>query len=165
MRVLSADGLKALLSQETGEIFLSLLTIDDDSFDNPLFFVNDNTDLDYNGDTYLGYPFKVELPGEEEETSPMTKLSIDVVDQQITNIIRNLSKSPDVTLEIVRKSIDPDTLDYIVASEITIGGFKIKSVTYDRLTMTAQLGYEDNYLTQKATKDVFDRQTAPGLIS
>jgi hypothetical protein len=164
MRTISEDGLRQLLSQEMGDVFLSLVTIDHEDLDEPIRVVNNNEDIEHNGDTYQAFPFEVNLPGESEETMPKATLKIDIVDQQVTQVIRQLETSPTVTLEVIRVFIDPSTQDKTITSEISVGDFILSNVSYNHMTLSATIGYKENFLSQNATKDIFDKHLFPGIF-
>lgn len=78
----------------------------------PLRFANNTEDVISNGATYIGFPFDVTLPG-DEEGPPRGKIAIQNVDRRIGITIRGLSSPPRLRLMVVLAS-DPDTvwLDY-----------------------------------------------------
>jgi hypothetical protein len=164
MRTISEDGLRQILSQETGDVFLALVTIDHEDLTEAIRVANNNEDIEHDGYTYKAFPFEVNLPGESEETMPRATLKIDVVDQQITQVVRQLETSPNVTLEVIRVSIDPSTQDKTVTSEISVGDFILSNVSYNHMTLSATIGYEENFLSQNATKDIFDKHLFPGIF-
>lgn len=164
MRTLSADGLKEIFSQDSGDVFLNLVTIDHDDLDTPIRVVNNNEDISHGGETYVAFPFEVNLPPEQEESMPYATLKIDVVDQQISQVIRELQTRPTVTLEVIRVSINPTTQAKTITSEISVGDFVLSNVSYNHLSLTAKIGFEENFLTQNATKDIFDKSMFPGIF-
>lgn len=135
MRSMSAAATEAVLSQQTGEVFLWLLEINHDDLDDPLRFVNSREDLVSNGNNYIAFPFEITLPSDDGETISDIQLSISNVDRLITETIRNLATAAEVTCSIVMAS-SPDDIE---AGPITM---TLKSVTYNALTVTGSLRWE-----------------------
>lgn len=147
---------EAVFSQETSTAFLTLLTVDHENLDDPLRFTSDAVDTVSRNDTYTAFPFKFRLPAEESEKIPEVTLTIDNVSREITSVIRNLDTAPDVDLEIVT-SDDPDTVEAGPFS------FKLKDISYDRLTVEGKL--KNPALDEAAfPADTFNPSTFPGLF-
>jgi len=70
--------------------------------------------------------------------------------------LRGIEAQPTINLSVVLAS-DPDTV------EIGPIAFKLKSIEYDALTITGELGLRDMY-NEGVPKDSFDPNTAPGLF-
>ena len=126
---------QALYAQETEKVFLVLLTIDHDDFASPFRLVNNTEDVTSGGDLYVAFPFKLELPADSDNEPPEATLSIDNVDRQIVNLVRSISTSADVTIEIIR-SDDPDVI------EASFSNMKLKDVSYNAQTVSGRLVFE-----------------------
>jgi hypothetical protein len=155
-RVLSAAALRASYSQETGEVFLVLLTISHASLATPLRFVNNMTNIVAGGQTYVAFPFDIALPDEREDQLPRVTLTIDNVDRQIVQALRGLKTPPTVTLNVVLAST-PDTV------EAGPFDFTLKSGEYDALVVTGTLAFED-VLSEPYPADAFSPQWFPGIF-
>jgi Domain of unknown function (DUF1833) len=153
---LTSAAVKALTAQETGEVFLMLITIAHPSLVPSLYFVNDTVDLISRGNTYLGWPFQVALPDEREDALPQVQLRIDNVDRRIMEGIRMLTTTPTVTMEVVLAS-SPDTV------ERGPFNFRLAGIDYDALVITGTLAPED-VLNEPACQFSFTPALFPGLF-
>jgi len=135
-RALSATSLAALLAQETEEVFLFLAEINHADWASPVRIVNDNQDLTSNGDTFVAFPFDVELVSEEPDRVATTVLKVCNVDRQIIALFDALATKPTVALSIVIAS-EPDTV--IVGPQ----NFQITEYKSDQFVIEATLAYED----------------------
>jgi hypothetical protein len=154
-RTLSTTLVEAVLSQETKEIYLILLTISSDDLSYDLRFVNNYEDVVSGGETFLGFPFQISLPHDEERRLPSVKLIIDNVAREIIDEIRTLTTPPTVQMDIILAS-DPDTIEdgpYILT---------LREANWDRLTISGRL-QGDDILNQKYGEQ-FTPQNAPGLF-
>lgn len=135
-RSLSTTARAAIYAQETGEVFLLLLTIDHDDLDSPIRVVDNTEDVTSRGDTYVAFPFDIALPDESPDSISAVRLTIDNVDRQVVDALRSISTPATVTLEVVLAS-DPDTVE--------AGPFdlSLRSADYTAEVVTAELVYED----------------------
>ena len=136
-RTLSTPATQALFAQETGEVFLCLLTISHPALAGPICVVNNTQDIVSRGVTYIAFPFDIILPDEREDQLPQVQLSIQNVDRRIALAVRSLppGTQASVSLEVVLAS-SPDTV------EIQGLGFSLLQVDYDAMTVTGTLSYE-----------------------
>jgi hypothetical protein len=154
-RSLSSAAVRALTAQETGEVFLMLVTITHDDIA-PLYFANNTETITSRGHDYLGWPFQVALPDEREDAMPAVQLRIDNIDRRIMESIRGLSTAPAVALEVVLASA-PDVV------EAGPFAFTLRGVEYDALTITGTLAPED-VLNEPAMQFSFTPDLFPGLF-
>jgi len=145
-RSLSSAAKAALTFQETGEIYLMLLTIQHPALIPSLYF----------GNTYLAWPFQVALPEEREDTVPTIQIVIDNIDRRIMAGIRSLPTAPTVLLEVVLAS-SPDTV------EAGPFNFTLRGVDYDALTITGTLSPED-ILNEPFPQYTYSPASFPGLF-
>jgi Domain of unknown function (DUF1833) len=155
-RPLSVSALRAITAQETGEIFLILITITHDDLADPLYFVNNTENIMSRGHEFLGWPFELALPDEREDSLPSVQIRIDNVDRRILEGIRGLLTAPTVLLEIVLASV-PDVVE---AGPIT---FTLRGVDYDALVISGSLTPED-VLNEPAMQFSFTPALFPGLF-
>lgn len=101
-RAVSSISRAAFFAPETEQVFLALLTIDHANLEDPIRVVNNNVSVISRGDEYVGYPFKIDLPGESGEELSHVKLQIDNVHRDIVYAIRTIPTSPSISLEIMR---------------------------------------------------------------
>ena len=155
-RPLSTTAIRALTAQETGEIFLSLITITHEDLAAPLYFVNNTENITSRGVEFLGWPFEIALPDEREDALPTVQIRIDNVDRRIMEGIRGLTTAPTVLLEVVLASA-PDVIE---AGPIN---FTLRCVEYDALVITGTLTPED-MLNEPAMQFSFTPALFPGLF-
>ena len=155
-RLLSATARAAISAQETGEVFLILITIAHAELTPTLYFVNNMENIVSRGNTYLGWPFQLALPEEREDTVPTVQLRIDNVDRRIMEGIRMLSDAPTVSLEVILAS-EPDTV------EAGPFAFSLRGVEYDALIIQGTLSPED-ILNEPAVAFTFSPRFFPGLF-
>ena len=104
MRQQSSTAVNAMLSQETDEVFLSCLRIEHPELPISLCFVNSRKKLVHNGEEYLGFPFQIDLPDDDSESVSEISLTIDNVDRQIVETLREISSPPTVSHFVVMAS-------------------------------------------------------------
>jgi hypothetical protein len=155
-RALSITALRAITAQETGEVFLFLITITHDDLAAPLYFVNNMENITSRGHEFLGWPFEIALPDEREDAMPSVQIRIDNVDRRILEGIRGLPTAPTVILELVLASA-PDVVE---GDPIP---FTLRGVEYDALVITGVLTPED-MLNEPHMQHSFTPALFPGLF-
>lgn len=148
-RALSVTARGAVFAPETDEVFILLLTISHADLSAPIRVTPDQKEVlpiasALNPDTrgvisrgqeFIGFPFEITLPNEDEDQSPRAQLRIDNVSREIVRAVRSIRSPADVTVEIVLAS-EPDTV------ETALEGFQMRSVTYNALTVEGDLTVE-----------------------
>lgn len=135
-RTLSATAVAAMMDETTDEVFLPLVTISHADLAQPIRVVANNENIISRGNTYVGYPFDLELPGQADDSPGEARLRIDNVDKQIVEAIRLITGPPSVLIEVILASA-PDTV------EIAIGSMTLRDVSYDAATVEGVLRFED----------------------
>lgn len=120
-----------IYQQSLDEALLVLITITSADGERVSRFVNNNESVESNGNTFLAYPFTITLPSDTEEVS-YAQLTIDNVDRQITEFIRELLEPPTFKLEVVFSG-SPDVV------ERSIDYLRLSTVDYDALSVTGTL--------------------------
>jgi hypothetical protein len=136
LRSLSAAAIESQNAQETGEAWLVLLEIDHDDLADPIRVVNNHQNITSNGYLFVGFPFEIELPGEDPDQPLRARLRIDNVDRTIVETVRTISSPPTVTARVVLAS-QPDTV------EVEFSGMTLRKASYDAATVEADLVFED----------------------
>lgn len=155
-RSLSSLAARATRAQETGEVFLLLLTIEHASLAAPIRCVNNLTDITSNGETFVAFPFQIQLPDEQEDSPPRMRLQIDNVDRTIVASIRRLTSPPTVQLDVCVAS-QPDVI------EASFPGFTLRQAQYDALMVEGDLSLDD-IVTEPCPEGSFTPQFFPGLF-
>ncbi|WP_285906775.1 DUF1833 family protein [Pseudodesulfovibrio pelocollis] len=132
----SPAAVRAMLSQETGEVPLVCLVLDHPTLPEPYRFVGSKKPLTHQGHEFIGYPFGGEFPADSPDTVSKVNLVIDNVDREIVTTLRSISEGPDVTMFAVLAS-SPDHIEF--------GPFEMKLVNaeYDQLEVVGELSWED----------------------
>lgn len=133
MRTLSTETLRALYSQESGEVFAPLLTISHPDLVDPVRIVGDMVNLTKGTDTYTAAPFSYELPSDQEGKIQSIKIRIENVSRVLVQTIREIASSPTMTFEIVRVADPTD----VVAGPFTM---RLDKVSYNAITIEGTLG-------------------------
>lgn len=150
------ETLKAsAFAAETDEAVIPLLTISHSSLGEPLRFARNGVDVTSRGNIYLAYPFDIDLPPQDSEKPPRSRLTIDNVDRQIVETIRQIVGPPTVTLEVVLAS-DPDVV------ESGPYPFILRNVDYDIGSVSGELTFVE-VLTRRFPKGTFSPASHPGL--
>ena len=155
-RTLSSAARAALYAEQTDEAFLVLLTLEHASMDEPIRVSSDAVATVSRGDSFVAYPFDLQLPDDADGRPPRARLTIDNVDRTIVLALRQLDSPPRLTIEIVRAA-DPDTV------EASFAELQLLNVSYDAQTVTGELGIEDISAEPYPAHD-FVPSLAPGLF-
>lgn len=148
---------QAIFAPSTKEVILLLLKISHPNLVEPIRVVNNFEPIVSQGYTWSAFPFEITMPSESDDQLPIMSLKIDAVDRQIITVVRNLQGPPEVTLDIVLAS-QPDIV------EATVQGFRMKSVSYNSLTVEAELRLEE-ILTEPFPQHAFTPALFPGLFA
>ena len=110
-RVLSQSFRRELEEPRSPEFLVILLRIEDPTIHDPILVANDTVNYNYNGETYLGFPFEFELIDDSASGRiPTGRIRIQNVDRQIGEAIVNLTQSPKLTITILASADFADTL-------------------------------------------------------
>lgn len=134
-RTLSNAALASIHAQETGEVWLVLVTITHPSLATPIRVVNNNEDITSRGNLYQAFPFDIILPGQDPDGPPRAVLRFDNVERTAIAAIRSATSAPTVTLEVILASA-PNTV------EISFGGMALRNVTYTATSIEGELHVE-----------------------
>jgi hypothetical protein len=146
----------AAFAQETDQVFLILLEINHSSLAAPIRAVNNQVNIESNGDTYIGFPFDITLPQDFEDALPSVTLTICNVDRSIVYAIRTLTGPPTVTISVILAS-DPDTIE--------AGPFSmtLREASYDSMVVSGMIMAED-VLNEPYPADDFTPANFRGLF-
>ena len=122
---------------------LVFLTFSHDDWGDDLRFVWDVKDYVLDGDTYIGFPFALELLSDSEE-APTGRLSIQNVDRMIGEAVRGLTTSPSLKIEIYPASdwdltLDPRTPLGTPALQYRAEHLELGDVQVDAMAVQASL--------------------------
>lgn len=103
MRQLSPNLRRALEEPRSQEYVVVLLRIEHETIANPILVANDVINYVYNGETYFGFPFEIELVGDGAQV-PRGQLRIQNVDRQIGEAVLNLTTPPRLSILLFAQS-------------------------------------------------------------
>jgi hypothetical protein len=152
----SNTALGAINAQNTGEVFLTLLTLTHPSMPVDLHFVNNFTNVTSNGVVFVAWPFDLPFPETGSDSLPTLTLTIDNVDQSIATAIMGITTPITVQLACVLAS-NPD--------QIEVGPLvlRIRSTEISMQQITAVLVFED-LLNEPFPYETYVPGNAPGLF-
>lgn len=158
MRTVSANALRAMLAQETAEVFLVCLTISHPTFAEPYRLVNDYNPLVRAAGTFTPFAFDVSLPNEQDDQLPQPTLTIDNIDNTILKAVRTVPlPRPTITMEVVLAS-SPDTV------EAGPFEFSLLSAPYNDSTIQGVIGFEDDFLNTAFPAATYTPVNSKGLF-
>ena len=160
-RIVSAAALQAMLAQQSGQVFLTCLSIQPPSGTTafaPIYLVDDLNPLVRTDATYQPFPFKLHLPDDDDSKIPQVTITIDNIDRSITEAIRTVPGLPIVEFFVVLAS-SPNTI------EVGPFNFSLLSANYNALTITGTLGYEEDFLNQQVPGDLYTPTNSPALFA
>lgn len=160
-RTLSPVATESTNDESTAEVWLVLLTIRHPTLVEPIRVVNNFDDITsadpitHEDREFIGLPFEVALPGEEDDQPVAATIRVDNVDRQIVAALRELTSPPMADIEVVLAS-QPNVI------EIAFYDFTIRVAEYDSLEITAQLTFEQIF-TEPVAVDMTP-QRVPGIF-
>lgn len=131
----------------------TLLKIEHDSLETPLYFTDNNESLTYEGNTYQPYFFKFEAPEENDDTDGSAVLTIGSVDQQMIDLVRSVDPANPPTVTVVAVWVE-NWQSEPVFSKLSGYKFIIAGVDWNASTMSLTLGL-DNLLNYDIPFDKF----------
>ena len=157
MRVVSPSALQAMLARETDKVFLVALKVMHPSMAT-IRVVNNTQVITRTDGVYQPFPFSLNLPAETDDAVPQITVQFDNVDSLITDAIREISgKRPIMEFDVILA----DTPDVVEAGPFS---FSVISATYDVMTVSCTLGFEEDILNQSVPKGNYNPANSPGLF-
>ena len=156
MRTLSTAATQSIYGQETGEVWLYLLTIAHPEM-STTYMINNTEQITSRGNVHLPIPFDLSIPKEEDGELPSVDIVIDNIGLSLMESIRSISGQPTITMEIVMAS-DPDTV------EVGPFVFSLKNVDYNAYQIRGQISYE-SFLVEPFNFRKFSPQDFPSVFT
>lgn len=111
-RSFSAALQEVINAQYSSVAMLVLVEIRHQDLGAPIRLANNTEDVISNGDTFIGFPFEIELPG-DEDGPPRGSLTVQNVDRRIGQAIIDLQTPPRLRLMVVLSTdLDTPFLDF-----------------------------------------------------
>ena len=159
MRQISLEGMKQLFKQEAEDVFLTIITITHPDLEQPLRYVNDTVNLEFEEATYTALPFRFVLPPDIKDKQPTARIELDNINRDLINLIRTVEQPPTLEVSIVRKPSSGTPV-----REIGPFTFRMLNIKYNVVTLSADLGFNADFLNESATADYFTPNIFPGLF-
>ncbi len=137
----SATFRSAAYAQETGEVFIALLTFSSPELTEPIYVASDPYELltiaqvrgvESNGQEFIFLPFDITLPRDDKTGTVSAKLRIENLDRQIIGHLRSIRAAVSIKIQIVLSN-DVDLV------EMEFDNFRLSNVTYDSMQIEGDL--------------------------
>jgi len=142
------DTARGQVFQQEGGGFLVLLTITHSTLLTPLRFVNNTENIVSNGEDFIAYPFKMKPPEDRQGVKPVARLTIDNINRQIVEVVRQIAATSPLFVQI-----DVVRIDDCDVIETTLPQFKLRNVDWDAGVLSGDLSIDD------ITKEPFPART------
>lgn len=126
-----------LAAQETDEVFLELVEINESSLPEPIRVVNNPQAITSQTNVYAAAAFGINLAGESDAEVETVRLRVDNVDRLLVAAVREAVGIPTVNLRIIRAD-DPDT--WLVDMK-----FNVETANVTMAAIEAVLTYDNAY--------------------
>lgn len=152
----SANFIKAVIEQNTSQVFLWLMTLEHIQSGTKHYIVNNLDPITSRGNIYTAFPFEFTLPDDDGSTLPEIQIVIRYVSEDLMQLIRQYADGLSITAEIILAS-NPDVPEHVI-EELTI-----KSADYDlnQITLTAKV---EDLLNQRFPADDFLPRSFAGMF-
>jgi Domain of unknown function (DUF1833) len=153
---ISSQNTPSLNASSTNTAWFFLLTINPASGGTPINLVNNNEMVTSNGVDYQPYPFSLTLPLDTGDKIPQITLTIDNVDQLLTNAVRELELAPSIRVQLITSAF-PDLV------EKDLDFLKLRNVSYDAMSITGTLEVASVW-ARKFPSEIIDPVHYPSLF-
>lgn len=126
---------RKVYASETGEAFITLLTIEHAALNPPIRVCDNDVALPSNGETFVAYSFQVTWPKDRKNQATLAQIRIGNVDRKIIETLRPLVSAVTVTTQVVRASA-PNVV------EAELPDFELTKADYDGLLVQGDLNLE-----------------------
>lgn len=142
-RTISQSLRAAVQRQETGEAIIPFITITHANLDPPIRVAGDGVDYVWQGETWTGFFFEVEMLS-DDESPPRSRLTIQNVDRKIGDAVRALTSPPRLRIDLVAASefdqtVKPRTALGTPVIDYTANHLFLASISVDSLQVTAEI--------------------------
>lgn len=154
---LTPTTVRALQRVDDTAGMLVLLGIDHPALSGPVRIVNDTRAVVSRGTTYVGLPFRVDLPNDKSKEVPRAQLQMDNVGRELSAELERLPPGAvlQATISLIYRSA-PDVVEYEFTSPLS-------AVKADQLSVSASMG-PDDVMRLPAVRKRFDPRTAPAVF-
>lgn len=153
---LSNELLTELYGQVSSDPYLTLFTLTHPSFTETIRLVNNSEDIVSNGETFIGFPVRVVLPPDDNETAREVNVQFDNISLELIDELRAVTTPIDVKIEMVLAS-NPDVVQQSIES------LKFKGIQFNTQVITAKLVMDD-FLNVGLTSERYTPTIFPGIF-
>lgn len=154
MRQLTPTQARAILAQETAEVFLPCLKIEAGD----TFRIVNNTESIVRADgEYQPYPFNPQFPDDDDEQGSGVTITVDNIDRDVSRMLRDYQGVPKATLELITAD-EPDS-PVLGPCE-----FSILAADVDVMQVSLTLGHEEDFLNQRVPAQTYNPSNSQGLF-
>lgn len=129
------QSMEASFSDEVNLIFV---TLSHATLADPIRVVLDTKDYVYSGNTFIGFPFDIQLLSDDEQP-PTAKLSFQNVDSEIGHAVRLLTSPPRLKIQLLHS----DDFDLFVTPRVAIGTPDVISLGDELFLINIQVTAQD----------------------
>jgi hypothetical protein len=129
---LSATAIHEAFTEHSHVAWYTLLDIAHPDLTDTLRFVNSQTDVVSNGNTYHSFPFEIVLPDADGDVPQKASLRIDNISREVYAAIWALDPSPSVIISVALSS-QPDVIEY------QTGRLYLNQVRADEMVLEGEL--------------------------
>lgn len=154
MRQLTPTQARAILAQETAEVFLPCLKIEAGG----TFRIVNNTEAIVRADgEYQPYPFNPQFPDDDDEQGSGVTITVDNIERDVSRMLRDYQGVPKATLELITAD-EPDS-PVLGPCE-----FSILAADADVMQVSLTLGHEEDFLNQRVPAQTYNPSNSQGLF-
>lgn len=153
----SAATNKKINAVSNDEMPLLLLEITQADLSTPVRVVNDNQDITFETNTYIGMAFRANRPDDVQNKLPRASLAIDNVGKPLAQWLESSGGGQGASCRMIQiMRSDPSTIEW----EITMD---LSNLSMTMLEVTGQLSFDD-LLNKPGVTIVYRPSVAPGLF-
>ena len=153
-RPLTPTQARAILAQETAEVFLPCLKIEAGD----TFRIVNNTEAIVRADgEYQPYPFNPQFPDDDDEQGSGVTITVDNIERDVSRMLRDYQGVPKATLELITAD-EPDS-PVLGPCE-----FSILAADVDVMQVSLTLGHEEDFLNQRVPAQTYNPSNSQGLF-
>lgn len=155
-RELTDELLEQMLSQQSNDPLLTLVTISHSSIGTPYRFVNNTENIISRGNTFNAFSFIVGLPNDDGEVQKQVTIQIDNTTLELITALRSITEPLTADVEYILAS-DPDTVQF------SIEDLEVRAMTYNQSVINLTLSLDD-IMNTPLTSESYDPATYRGLF-
>jgi|TARA_R110000851_G_scaffold91621_1_gene199972 hypothetical protein len=153
---LSPEMLSEIYYQDSGDPFLTLLTINHESFTTPMRLVNNIDDVTSGGEVFTGFPFTLALPVDDGESQRTVTITFDNVSLELMTSLRSITTPLTFGIQMILASM-PNEI------QVSLFDLKLDTISYNAQTVRANLTL-DSFLNSSMNSETYGPTNFPGLF-